>query len=59
MVKDMGFNWCLTGHSERRTLYGETDAEVGLKTRLALEAGLSVMACIGELKEEREGGITR
>ena len=50
MIKDMGFNWTLTGHSERRTLYGETDANVGLKTRLALDAGLSVIACIGELQ---------
>jgi len=59
MIKDMGIKWTLTGHSERRTLFGETDAEVAKKTKLALDAGMSVLACIGELKEEREGGITK
>lgn len=59
MIKDMGINWTLTGHSERRTLFGESDADVGLKTKLGLDAGLSVIACIGELLEERESGRTR
>ena len=48
MVTEAGINWCLTGHSERRSIYGETDSEVALKTKLALDAGMSVMACIGE-----------
>jgi triosephosphate isomerase len=59
MITDMGIKWTLTGHSERRTLFGETDAEVAKKTKLALDQGMQVMACIGELKEEREGGITK
>jgi len=59
MIKDMGINWTLTGHSERRTLYGESDANVALKTKLGLDAGLSVIACIGELLEERESGRTK
>jgi len=59
MVKDIGLNWCLTGHSERRSLYGETDAHVALKTKLALGHGFSVIACIGEYLEEREAGKTR
>jgi len=48
MMKDMDINWCLTGHSERRSVYGETEAESALKTKNALDAGMSVMACIGE-----------
>jgi triosephosphate isomerase len=59
MIKDMGIKWTLTGHSERRTLYGETDADVAKKTKIAVDAGFTVLACIGELKEEREGGITK
>jgi triosephosphate isomerase len=48
----------LTGHSERRTLFHESDNDVALKTKIALENGLKVMACIGELLEERESGKT-
>ena len=59
MIKDMGVSWTLTGHSERRTLYHETDADVALKTKVALDHGFSVIACIGEYLEERESGKTR
>jgi triosephosphate isomerase len=59
MIKDLGVRWTLTGHSERRTLYHETDKEVGLKTKRALEFGFSVMACIGEQLNERESNQTR
>jgi len=48
----------LTGHSERRCLFGETDKDVALKTKVALENGLNVMLCIGEQLEERESGKT-
>lgn len=58
MIKDAGIKWTLTGHSERRTLYGETDADVAKKTKVALDHGMTVLACIGELKEERESGKT-
>lgn len=58
MVRDFGLNWTLTGHSERRTLFGETDEEVGIKTKLGLDAGMSVIACIGELLHDREAGKT-
>lgn len=54
----MGINWTLLGHSERRTLFGETDEIVADKCKRALEAGLNVVACIGETKEERETGVT-
>mmetsp|Transcript_2322 Transcript_2322/g.3964 ORF Transcript_2322/g.3964 Transcript_2322/m.3964 type:complete len:310 (-) Transcript_2322:224-1153(-) len=57
-IKDMGVNWTLTGHSERRTLFGETDEVVALKTKIALDNGLNVMLCIGEQLEERENGTT-
>lgn len=59
MIKDMGIKYTLTGHSERRTLFGESDEDVAKKTKVALDHGMTVLACIGELKEEREGGITR
>ena len=59
MLKDAGITYTLTGHSERRTLYGETDADVGQKTKVAVDAGITVLACIGELLEERESGKTK
>lgn len=58
MVKDAGIKYTLTGHSERRTLYGESDEDVATKTKVALDAGMTVLACIGELLEERESGKT-
>jgi triosephosphate isomerase len=48
----------LTGHSERRCLFGETDKDVAIKTKVAVENGLNVMLCIGEQLEERESGKT-
>jgi triosephosphate isomerase len=44
----------IVGHSERRQYFGETDETVGMRTEHALEAGLHVIACVGELEEERE-----
>lgn len=58
MLLDAKITHTLTGHSERRTLYGETDAEVGAKTKVATDAGIVVLACIGELLAERESGKT-
>jgi len=58
MILDSGMQWTLTGHSERRTLHGETNAIVGTKTKLGLQAGLKVIACIGETLEQREAGDT-
>ena len=48
----------LVGHSERRQLFGETDATVARRARAALEAGLGVIACVGETLEQRESGDT-
>ena len=46
----------MTGHSERRALFGESDAFVGQKTAFALENGMKTVLCIGETLEERDGG---
>ncbi|XP_030031129.2 triosephosphate isomerase [Manduca sexta] len=58
MIKDVGANWVILGHSERRTIFGEKDELVAEKVAHALEQGLKVIACIGETLEEREGGKT-
>lgn len=58
MIKDVGANWVILGHSERRTIFGEKDDLVAEKVAHALEQGLKVIACIGETLEEREGGKT-
>lgn len=49
MIKDLGIKYTLTGHSERRSLYHESDKDVAKKTKVALDNGFTVLACIGEL----------
>ena len=56
MVKSTGASWTILGHSERRQYYGETDELLVEKTRLALDAGLGVILCVGENLEQREVG---
>jgi triosephosphate isomerase len=58
MLKDVGCAYVILGHSERRTLYGETDALVGEKVRAAFAHGLTPIVCIGETLQERESGQT-
>jgi triosephosphate isomerase len=58
MLLELGVDGALTGHSERRQLFGETDEGVGRRTAAALEAGLRVIACVGETDEEREAAQT-
>ncbi len=58
MLKAVGVQYVILGHSERRQYYAETDASVNLKTLKALEAGLVPIVCVGEVLEEREDGIT-
>ena len=58
MLVDLKVRWVLVGHSERRSLYGETDEIVAAKTQVALDAGLIPVICIGETLEERKTGDT-
>jgi triosephosphate isomerase len=58
MLRDVGCRYVIVGHSERRTLYGETDAVVVDKFRAAQAAGLIPILCVGENLEQREGGKT-
>ena len=58
MLQAIGVNTVLVGHSERRQYFGETDETVNLRTKAALEAGLKVILCLGEVKEQRVAGIT-
>jgi triose-phosphate isomerase len=57
-VKDAGIPWVILGHSERRTIFHETDDEVSQKVRAALDSGLRVILCVGETLEQREKGST-
>ena len=59
MLKDLGVKYVIIGHSERRQYFGETDETVNQRTRAALAAGMTVILCLGEVKEQRLAGITR
>ena len=56
MAGEVGATLALIGHSERRHLFGETDAEVARKVRAAIRAELTPVVCVGELLEERRAG---
>ncbi|GFH13409.1 uncharacterized protein HaLaN_09288, partial [Haematococcus lacustris] len=56
ILHDLGVDWAITGHSERRAMCGETNEVVGMKTGRAVEQGLSVIACIGETLDQRKSG---
>lgn len=56
MLRDAGCSWVLAGHSERRALFGESDALTGKKTAFALAHGLKTVFCIGETLDERDNG---
>jgi len=58
MVKDFGCQYIIIGHSERRTLYGETDEIVAEKFKVVKASGLTPILCIGETLEERETNVT-
>ncbi|GLT42890.1 hypothetical protein SLA2020_168680 [Shorea laevis] len=57
-LKDIGCKWVVLGHSERRHIIGEDDQFIGKKAAHALSEGIGVIACIGELLQEREAGKT-
>ena len=56
MLTSLGCKYTILGHSERRQYYGETDAKLVDKVRLALDNGLGVILCVGEMLEERKAG---
>lgn len=58
MLTELGVEYVVIGHSERRTYFGETDQTVNLRTLAALEAGLKAIVCVGETLEQRELGYT-
>jgi len=58
MLKELGVDYVIIGHSERRQYFGETDTTVNKRTKAALQAGLIPIMCVGELLEEREADIT-
>ena len=58
MLKAMGVPYVIIGHSERRQYFGETDETVNKRVRAALDNGLKVILCVGEVLEQREQGVT-
>lgn len=57
-LKDIGVQWVILGHSERRTILKESDEFIASKTKFALDNGVKVILCIGETLEERKAGAT-
>jgi triosephosphate isomerase (TIM) len=58
MLREIGVYGAIVGHSERRQVFGETDETVATRAKTALEAGLFVIACVGETEDERDRGTT-
>lgn len=58
MLTELGVEYVIIGHSERRQFFGETDATVNARAKAALAAGLKPIICVGELLQEREAGNT-
>ena len=57
MLNDFNCDLVIIGHSERRNIFHESDEEINLKVKKALDEGITPILCFGELKEEREGGM--
>ena len=58
MLRAMGLEYVIIGHSERRQYFGETDVTVNKRVKAALSEGLTVILCVGEYLEQREQGVT-
>ncbi|MDO4739337.1 MAG: triose-phosphate isomerase, partial [Eubacteriales bacterium] len=58
MLKAVGVEYVIIGHSERRQYFGETDKTVNLRSKAAVEGGLTAIICVGEMLDEREAGYT-
>ena len=58
MLKEVGVEYVIIGHSERRQYFGETDKTVNARTLAAVKAGLTPIVCVGEMLDEREAGYT-
>ena len=58
MLLETGAEYVIVGHSERRQYFGETDETVNKRAKAALDAGLTVILCLGEVLEQRQAGIT-
>lgn len=56
MLKDVGCSWCIVGHSERRSMFAETDMQVNRKVRALVEAGMKPIVCVGESEAVRDEG---
>lgn len=59
MLKDVGCDYVIVGHSERRSLYGESSTEVAAKFKATLDGGLTPILCVGETLEERQTDATK
>ncbi|MEG1448363.1 MAG: triose-phosphate isomerase, partial [Oscillospiraceae bacterium] len=58
MLKEIGVDYIIIGHSERRQYFSETNQTVNLKVKAALEQGIKVILCVGETLEQREQNVT-
>ena len=58
MLKELGVEFAIIGHSERRQYFGETDETVNARAKAAIAAGITPIICVGESLEQREGGMT-
>ncbi|MCX6765689.1 MAG: triose-phosphate isomerase [Candidatus Moranbacteria bacterium] len=59
MIKNLGAEYVIVGHSERRRYFGETNASANLKLKASAKAGLHPVYCVGETQEERDAGLTQ
>jgi triosephosphate isomerase len=58
MLKDFDCRYVILGHSERRSMYKETDEEIAQKVEVALKANITPILCVGETLEDRDAGVT-